>query len=113
MRNTIEESLDEFRGDLNAIYLMGTTNIKSYLLRKKMLLLNSIAFPLRREGVMSLHELCREEETQMDRNQQITIRNIKAAFPAGMIELAGSYDDDSNDDTQGLTCYQDQKRELK
>ena len=39
MRYTIEESMDEFRGDLNAIYLMGTTNIKSYLLRKKILLL--------------------------------------------------------------------------
>ena len=26
---------------------------------------------LSREGVMSLHELWREEETQMDRNQQI------------------------------------------
>ena len=28
-----------------------------------------------------------------------------------MVELAGSYDDDSNDDAQGLTCYLDQKRE--
>ena len=30
-------------------------------------------------------------------------------FPAGMIELAAAYDDDSNDDTQGLTCYLDKK----
>ena len=54
--------MDEFSGDLNAIYLLGTTSIKSYLFRMKMLLLNGMAFPLRREGVMNLHELCREEE---------------------------------------------------
>ena len=48
-----------------------------------MLLLNGMAAPLRREGVIRLYELCREEETQMDRNQQIAIRNLKAAaFPA-------------------------------
>ena len=39
MRNTVEESMDEFRGDLNSIYLMGTTNIKSFLVRKNKLLL--------------------------------------------------------------------------
>ena len=43
MRNTVEESMDEFRGDLNSIYLMGTTNIKSFLVRKNKLLLITIA----------------------------------------------------------------------
>ena len=47
----------------------------------------------------------------MDRNQQITIRNLKAAFTAGMMELASSYDEDSNDDSQGLTWYLGAKRE--
>ena len=30
-----------------------------------------------------------------------------------MIELAGTYDEDENDDTQGLTQYLDQSRELQ
>ena len=47
----------------------------------------------------------------MDRNQQITIKNFKAAFTAGMMELARSYDEDSNDDSQGLTWYLGAKRE--
>ena len=46
---------------------MGTTSIRSYLVRKELLLLNGMAAPLRGEGVMKLHELCREVETQICR----------------------------------------------
>ena len=62
---------------------------------------------MRRESIFKLHELCREEEEQMDRNQLVIIRNIKSAFPVWMSELAGAYDEDSADDTLGLWCYLD------
>ena len=47
---------------------MGTTNINHYLIRKGMLLQNAMAAPLRRDGIIDLHELCAEHETQMNRN---------------------------------------------
>ena len=53
---------------------MGTTNIKLYLLRKKMLLLTAIAAPLIADGVNRLYELCREEEVEMDRNHQLMLK---------------------------------------
>ena len=65
--------MDEFRGDTSAIYVMGTVNIRSYLLRKNMLLENGVAAPLRRDGIIQLYELCAEDETQMNRNERISI----------------------------------------
>ena len=44
--------MDEFRGDINAVYLMGTTNIGNYLIRKRMPLQNALAAPLRRDGII-------------------------------------------------------------
>ena len=61
-------------------YLMGTTNIKLYLLRKKMLLLTAIAAPLIADGVNRLYELCREEEVEMDRNHQLIIEILRWPF---------------------------------
>ena len=76
-----------------------------------MLLQNGMAAPVRREGVINLYELCGEYETQMNRNQQIRISNVKAAFPRLMIELTGFFDEDSNDDSKGFTHYLYQKCE--
>ena len=42
----VENHVDEFRGDIDAIYLMGTTNINHYLIRKRMLLQNALAAPI-------------------------------------------------------------------
>ena len=49
----VENHVEEFRGDTEAVYLMGTTNINHYLIRKGMLLHNALAAPMRREGIMS------------------------------------------------------------
>ena len=68
VRNMVETNMDEFRGDINAVYLMGTTNISHFLIRKRMLLQNALAAPLRRDGIIDLYELCGEDETQMNRD---------------------------------------------
>ena len=73
-----------------------------------MLLQNGLAAPLRRDGIIKLYELCAEDETQMNRNEQIRIDNVKSCFSRAMIEMAGAYDEDENDDSQGLTQYLDQ-----
>ena len=72
MRKMMEDNMDEFRGDTSATYVMGTINIRSYLLRKNMLLQNGLAAPLRRDGIVNLYELCAEGETQMNRRIRIT-----------------------------------------
>ena len=78
-----------------------------------MLLQNGVAAPLRKDGIINLYELCAEDETQMNRNEQIRIANVKLCFSISMIELAGAYNEDENDDSQGLTQYLDQNREWK
>ena len=45
-------------------YNIDLTNISTFLLRKGLLLIHGMAASLRRDGVMNLHELCMEEETQ-------------------------------------------------
>ena len=66
MRKVVDENVDEFRGDLSAIYAMGT-----YLVRRNMLIQNELAAPLRRNGIIKLYELYAEDETQMNRNERI------------------------------------------
>jgi hypothetical protein len=110
VRNMVNTHIDEFRGDINAVYLMGTTNISHYLIRKRMLLQNALAAPLRREGIIDLYELCGEDETQMNRNVRIRIDNLKDCFSRNMVELAGAFDPDDNDVSGGMTHYLDHRR---
>ena len=42
IRRMVEENMDEFRGDINAIYLMGTINISTFLFRKGLLLVMAL-----------------------------------------------------------------------
>ena len=109
-RNMVENHVDEFRGDIDAIYLMGTTNINHYLIRKRMLLQNALAAPIRREGIIDLYELCAEHETQMNRNDRVRIDNLKACFPRNMVELASAFDPDDNDVSGGMTHYLNHKK---
>ena len=110
MRESIRYSLDEFTGDTSAVYFCGITPIRSYLLRSGRLLLNGMAAELRRDEIISLHDLCIEGEVQMDRNKQITLRNVKSAFPTWMVELAGAYDGDNMDDSMGMVSYLDHNK---
>ena len=41
----------------------------------------------------------------MDMNQVLQIGNVISAFPAGMIELAGSYDDDNSGYGEGSLTH--------
>ena len=49
-----------------------------------------------RGGVDKLFEACREAEIEDNRNQLLIMRNILAVFPASMVALAGSFDENSN-----------------
>ena len=75
-----------------------------YLIRIKKIMINCMFTPLRRNGVEKLFELCTESEIEQDMNTIIRIGNVITAFPAEMIEIAGSYDEDnSNYVSNGLT----------
>ena len=56
-REVITGSMEEFTGDSNAIYIMATTNISSFLLRKGNQMLNGMFAPLKRDGVTKMYEL--------------------------------------------------------
>ena len=81
-----------------------------------MALESNVLFPEVRKNSKSeiwYQELCAEDETQINRNEQIRIDNFKSCFSRVMIEWAGTYDEDENDDSQGLTQFLDQNREWK
>ena len=47
--------------------------------------------PLRGEGVVKLYELCRDSETERERNKLIIMRNVLAALPKEVKELASKF----------------------
>ena len=57
-------------------------------------------FTYKQKAQFNLYELCAEGETQMNRNEQVRIANVKSCFSRAMIELAGAYDEDENDDSE-------------
>ena len=65
-RNIIINNIEELSSDVNAIYYIATTDVRSYLLIKKKVMINCMFTPLRREGVELLHELCMAAETEQD-----------------------------------------------
>jgi hypothetical protein len=56
--------------------------------------------PVLREGVETLHELVGEAEIEHDRNRLRRLRMVLQAFPAGLIGLASSFNEDNNVDTE-------------
>ena len=50
-----------------------------------------------------LHELCCEEEIEIERARIKRIRMVIVNFPCEMIEIAASYDEGVNEDSRGLT----------
>ena len=53
---------------------------------------------LKRGGIDKLYELCLEAELEQDTNQTVRIGYVIANFPESMIEIAGCYDKNSNDE---------------
>ena len=51
-------------------------------------------------GIENLYELCYEAEVEQDLNQVIRNVNVISAFPAGMVEIAGSYDENTEKSSQ-------------
>ena len=66
-------------------------------------MINSMFAPLRRDGIVKLYELCMEAEIAQDENRIIRIGNVISALPEAMVEMAGSYDEESNNDSEGWT----------
>ena len=65
-RSTVVNDLDKYTGDVNAVNFISSTKINTYLLRKNRKLVHCVYIPLRNEGMEFLHELCHEEETEID-----------------------------------------------
>ena len=66
-------------------------------------MINCMFTPLKRGGIDKLYELCLEAELEQDTNQTIRIGYVRigyviANFPESMIEIAGCYDKNSNDE---------------
>ena len=61
--------------------------------------------PLLNEGIENLYEICREEETERERQRLKRIRMVIINFPVELIEMASAYDEDLNEDLEGLTHF--------
>jgi zinc-binding in reverse transcriptase len=83
--------------------ISASTNIRTYLLRQNKKLVQCLYTPLRNEGIEKLHELCTEEEIERDRERLKRIRMVTVNFPVEMIEIAGTYDENVNRDSMGLS----------
>jgi hypothetical protein len=105
MRTIITENGNEAGKDDKIVYTIANTDIRTYLIRKNKRMINCMYTPIRSRGVEKLFELCVEAETEQNENELIRIGNVLSVFPVSMIELAGAYDDNSNDDDLGLTHF--------
>ena len=99
------DNFDLVGGDIHSITFASSTDVREYLLRKKRNMINCMFSPLRLEGIVNLHELCTAAETELDQNSIIRIGNVLSTFPVEMIELAGSFDENSMNDSLGLTHF--------
>ena len=86
------ENIEEAANDAGAIHFIATTDISTYLLRGGKRMINCMFMPLKRGAIDKLYELCLEAEI-------VRIGNVIANFPERMIEIAGCYDENSNDES--------------
>jgi exonuclease III len=103
MRSTIIENRNEAGNDCKSIKFIATLDIRTFLIRKNRQIINSLYAPLRRGGVVKLFELCTEAEIEQDENILVCIGNVISEFPECMVELAGAYDENSNNDSSGMS----------
>jgi hypothetical protein len=89
--------------NMNTIKYAASININTHLLRCKKRLVQCVFIPLRNEGIEKLHEICREEETERERQRLKRIRMVIVNFPVELIEMASSYDEDVNAASEGIT----------
>ena len=98
IRKNLNENIDMYREDMTAINYIGSINIELYLKISNNKLIECVYRPLLREGVETLHELVGESEIEHDRNRIRRLRMVTQAFPAGLVELASNFNEDSNVD---------------
>jgi hypothetical protein len=93
----------QYLDSTHAIEFMSSTNVGRYLIRNGKTLINCLYTPLRKDGIISLAELVREEETELCKTRLIRIRNVLKNFPKEMLEYAKCFDEDMNKDEDLLT----------
>ena len=81
---------------MTAINYAGSIDIKLFLKVSNNKLIECVYRPLLREGVETLHELVGEAEIEHDRNRLRRLRMVLQAFPAGLVELASTFNEDNN-----------------
>ena len=99
IRKELNENADRYTGDRTAINYVGSINIKLFLKMSNNKLIECVYRPLLAEGVETLHELVGEVEIEHDRNRLRRLRMVLQAFPAGLVELASTFNEDNNVDT--------------
>ena len=99
IRRELSENVDMYSGDITAINYVGSINIKLFLKMSNNKLIECVYGPLLRDGVETLHELVGEAEIEHDRNRLRRLRMVIQAFPAGLVQLASTFNDDNNVDT--------------
>ena len=104
IRKFLNENIDVHRGDVTAINYAGSINIKIFLKISNNMLIECVYRPLLREGIETLHELLGEIEIEHDRNRLRRMRMVAHAFPAGLIELASSFNEDNNVEMNAGLC---------
>ena len=98
MRRELNENVDAYREDIKAINYVGSLDIGVFLKMSNNKLIECVYKPLLREGVENLHELVGEVEIEHDRNRLRRLRMVAQAFPAGLVELASTFNEDNNVD---------------
>ena len=96
IRKELNNNVDMYSGDIKAINYAGSVDIKLYLKTSNNKLIECVYMPLFREGVETLHELVGELEIEHDRNRLRRLGMVLQAFPAGLVELASTFNEDSN-----------------
>ena len=86
-----------------AIEQIAMTNIDTYLTRKARVFLKCIFKPLEKQGIITLLDIVREAETEMDRNISKRLESIIHAFPPYFREAVNSFNDDINSQSLELT----------
>jgi hypothetical protein len=97
---------EEIESDKNLIDEISSINLRTFLSRKKKMFTLCILKLVNDSGITTLADLVQADEHERERNLSKSIKLVLSSIPRHLIEIAKNYNEDINDDSEGLKYVQ-------
>jgi cyclopropane fatty-acyl-phospholipid synthase-like methyltransferase len=98
---------DETNVSSIAINHISSIKVEEFLKRNKKVFLICIYRELKREGIITYHELVSEAKCEVDRNRKKKLELVLSGFPEKYRNVANSFDQNINNDDNQISHFLD------